>query len=159
MRTTSIKETLEKHSQKSIEKESNAIESSEIQKDNLSTTESNTVEFSKECWDECVQNSCKLSKIAEILLLKVNPSPTDDYKIEFEVASEIEKNEIKQVQILLLQKLHEKTGNHYSIEMQVIKPIREKTVDKTNPDEKFIHLCQENPYLMEFKQRLNLAVS
>jgi hypothetical protein len=187
MRTTPIKETLEKHAQKTTEKENDndndlqeiyienkeketatetnveqvniPIESPEIQENKVEITENILVPLSKECWDECVKNSCGTYKIAEIILLKVNPSPTDDYKIEFEIANEIEKNAVKQVQTLLLQKLHEKTGNVYSLEMQITKIIREKTIDKTNPDEKFIHLCKENPHLLEFKQRLNLSVS
>ena len=175
MRTTSIKETLEKHSPKTTENvekteqqqivneeeqraESPTYSSTE-QRPVESAEENNTLPLSKEYWDECVRDSCELSKIAEILLLKVDPSPTDNYKIEFEVASEVEKNEIKQIQASLLQKLREKTGNLYSLEMQITKIIREKTVDKTNPDEKFIHLCKENPHLLEFKQRLNLSIS
>jgi hypothetical protein len=121
--------------------------------------ENNIVPFSKECWDECVLSACVASKTAEVLLLKLSPSPTEDCRIELEFASEIQKNEIKQVQNQLLQQLRGKTGNLYSLEMQVTKIIREKTVDKTNPDEKFVHLCKENPNLLEFKQRLNLSVS
>jgi len=169
MRTTPIKETLEKHTPKPAEKEEiteievqETVVEKEVEKEVEATTEiqeSKIVPFSKECWDECVKNSCGLSKIAEILLLKVTPSPTDDCKIEFEVANEIEKNEIKQVQQPLLQNLYEATGNQYVLEIQITKVIREKTVDKSNPDEKFIHLCKENPFLLEFKQRLGLGVS
>ena len=172
MRTTSIKETLEKHSQKPIEKAEEqragkAEEQRAVSPTYISTgqrpvekeTENNIVVFSKECWDECVRNACQTSKIAEISLLKANPSPTDNYQIELEVASELEKNEIKQIQNTFLQQLHEKTGNRYSLEIQVVKVIREKMVDKSNPDEKFIHLCKENPHLLEFKQRLNLSIS
>jgi len=187
MRTTSIKETLEKHSQPRIENveeqravsptsfsvgqrpanEENVgqhptnenIETIETQQITPTITETNTVPLSKECWDECVRNSCGTSKMAEIILLKVNPSPTDNYQIELEVASELEKNEIKQIQSPFLQQLHEKTGNLYLLEIQVIKVIRERMVDKSNPDEKFIHLCKENPHLLEFKQRLNLSIS
>jgi len=164
MRTTSIKETLEKHSQKPIEKaeEQRAVSPTYIstgQRPVEKETENNIVVFSKECWDECVRNACQTSKIAEISLLKANPSPTDNYQIELEVASELEKNEIKQIQNTFLQQLHEKTGNRYSLEIQVVKVIREKMVDKSNPDEKFIHLCKENPHLLEFKQRLNLSIS
>jgi hypothetical protein len=134
------------------------IETTETQEITSTITENHTIPLSKECWDDCVRNSWT-SKIAEIRLLKLNPSPTDDYQIEIEVASEVEKNEIKQVQALLQQKLYEKTGNRYSLEVQVIKIVHEKAVDKSNPDEKFIHLCKENPNLLEFKQRLNLAIS
>jgi len=186
MRTTSIKETLERHSQKTAENAPQHSEPahrhSEQSEESLANETSpqpppkegeNSLPigegwggvqttfkaFSKECWEECVQISCKNSKIAEVLLLKVNPSPTDDYKIEIEVANEIEKSEIRQVQASLLQNLYEKTGNQYSLELQITKTVREKAIDKSNPDEKFIQLCKENPYLLEFKQRLNLSVS
>ena len=162
MRTTPVKATIEKHTQPT-EKESVTEEvlpkTPEENEEKSTETANNLVEFSKECWDECVRNSCGMSKMAEVALLKLTPSPTDDYKIEFEVASEIQKNEIKQIQALLLQNLYAKTGNSYDLEMQITKIVREKTVDRSNPDEKFIHLCKENPHLLEFKQRLKLAVS
>jgi len=187
MRTTSIKETLEKHTQKpaetaddnAISLQENAVENKEkeiipaiddisnnlqtetpqTQDNTIAETENIYVPLSKECWDECVRNSCETDKMAEIILLKVTPSPTDDYKIEFEITNEIEKNAVRQVQDSFLRKLHEKTGNVYSLEMQITKIIREKMIDKSNPNETFDHLCKENPHLLEFKQRLNLSVS
>lgn len=186
MRTTSIKGTVEKHTQSSEKEYDNttllpesAVENKEkettsardvhsndvqtetpqTQENTMAETENIPIPLSKECWDACAKESCGTYKMAEIILLKVTPYPTDDYKIEFEIANEIEKNAVKQVQTLFLQKLHEKTGNVYSLEMQITKIVREKTVDKSNPDEKFIHLCKENPHLLELKQRLNLSIS
>lgn len=191
MKTTSIKEVLEKHQsevpakvnsiteetktpqvtqeedilQENAVKETPLIEPveeiSEIQPNENDKEISEVIFVSlQQCWEEAIKEAAtENTMIAEGLLLKQIPVATDDNIIEIEVPNEVAKQEIRQILPTLTQCLLEKTGIPYSIEVKVVKVEQEKQVDKSNPDEKFKHLCQENPKLLEFKQRLNLSIS
>ncbi len=192
MKTTSIKEVLEKYQPKTQQEEivettsTNIAESPEqsakentvlaeekdidnhqrddienISSENKKEETSETVFVSLEqCWEEAIKEAATEDTIiAGELLLKQIPVATDDDIIAIEVPNEVAKQEIRQILPTLTQCLLQKTGVPYSIEVKVVKIEQEKQVDKSNPDEKFKHLCQENPKLLEFKQRLNLSIS
>ena len=197
MKTTSIKDVLEKHKpntpqekttaeEKQITPQTDTLNSTEhavleeniisaeekssaiqIEENTDILSEQNTKEIPevifatlKDCWEEAIKEAATEDTIiAEGLLLKQIPIATEDNIIEIEVPNEVAKQEIRQILPILTQCLLQKTGIPYSIEVKVVKVEQEKQVDKSNPDEKFKHLCQENPKLLEFKQRLNLSIS
>lgn len=178
MKTTSIKEVLEKHQPQQQEevtsgvtqkentiKDTSQIESIEenanIQIDEPEEKISKVIFVSlQQCWEEAIKEAATEDTIiAEVLLLKQIPVVINDNIIEIAVPNEVAKQEIRQILPTLTQCLLQKTGIPYSIEVKAIKIEQKKQIDKSNPDEKFKHLCQENPKLLEFKQRLNLSIS
>ena len=189
IKTTSIKDVLEKYQPKTSEEEASELTETNIteapeQTDNNenlihpkeensdSPVENIPSEEEKEevaetvfvplqaCWEDAIKEAATEDTIiAEGLLLKQVPVATEDNIIEIEVPNEVAKQEIRQILPALSQCLLQKTGIPYLIEVTVVKVEQEKQVDKANPDEKFKHLCQENPKLLEFKQRLNLSIS
>ncbi len=114
----------------------------------------------QECWVESIKESSTPNTIiAEELLMKQVPVENENHIIEIEVPNEVAKQEVREIIPSLTHYLTKKTGIPYSFEIKVVKVIQEKQVDKTNPDEKFMHMCKENPKLMDLKQRLNLSIS
>jgi hypothetical protein len=113
-----------------------------------------------DCWMDCV-NEFSTSKafVAVGLLSKQIPVDNESHSIEIEVPNEVAKQEIREIIPPLTASLTQKTGITYSFDIKIVKTVQEKQVDKANPDEKFKHLCTENPKLMDFKRRLNLSVS
>jgi hypothetical protein len=111
------------------------------------------------CWEEAVKESSPQNMIAQSLLLKQIPVEIGDHLIEIEVSSEIMKQEVKEVLPTLTQCINKKTGISYTIEIKIIRVIHERKINKINPDEKFQSMCEENPKLLEFQQRLNLTIS
>jgi len=114
----------------------------------------------QECWVDAINESSTSNSIYAVeFLSKIIPVENEHHIIEIEVPNEVAKQEIKEITPTLTQCLAKKTGIPYSFDIKVVKAVQEKYIDKSNPDEKFIHLCKENPKLMEFKQRLRLSVS
>jgi len=185
IKVTSIKDTLEKNKpttledttktdnnnvevQKPATEQTQTIEpvvethsDAEIITDTSSTNQEDTVYVSlQQCWEEVIKESSTVNtSIAEGLLSKQIPVANDEHIIEIEVPNQIGEREVKEIIPALTRCLTQKTGIQYSFDIKIVKTVQEKQVDKNNPDEKFIHLCKENPKLMEFKQRLNLSIS
>lgn len=136
-------------------------EQQEMYTENDSEETSETVFFTlQDCWEKAIKEAATDDMmIAEELLLKQVPTANEENIIEVKVLNEVAKQEVRQILPTLNQCLFQKTGIPYSIEIKLVKVEQEKQLDKTNPDEKFKHLCQENPNLLEFKQRLNLSIS
>ena len=175
MKVTSIKDTLDKNkpiiSENSVKNtEPIAIESEqpipseiEIQPQNIEiqSTEREPVFASlQDCWIDCIKESSTQNTIIAVeLLLKQTPMDNENHIIEIELPNEVAKQEVKEIIPDLTNCLNRKTGILYSFDIKVVKTVFEKQVDRTNPDEKFMNICQENPKLMDFKQRLNLSIS
>ena len=114
----------------------------------------------QDCWMDCIKESSTPNAIIAVgLLSKQIPVENENHILEIEVPNEVAKQEIKEIIPALTQRLTKKTGIPYSFDIKIIKTVQEKQIDKSNPDEKFIHICKENPKLMDFKQRLNLSIS
>jgi len=114
----------------------------------------------QDCWADAVKEAATENMmIAEEMLSKLTPTASKENIIEINVSNEVAKQEVRQILPTLTQCLLQKTGIPYSIEIQVVKVEQERQVDTANPDEKFKSMCQENPKLLEFKQRLNLSIS
>jgi hypothetical protein len=111
----------------------------------------------QDCWEDAVNESS--TDITKDILLKQILSETENQLIEIEVPNELAKQEIREILPALTQCITKKTGIPYSITLKVVKTAQERQIDRTNPDEKFKYLCEENPKLQEFKERLNLSVS
>ena len=186
IKVTSIKETLEKNKPVSQENDTPTAEptvevektetqepqkieaEAEIQYDEkiydteIESSEEQEIVYAslQDCWVDAIKESSNVNTIiAEELLLKHIPVGNENYIIEIEVPNEVAKQEIREILPTLSNCLGKKTGIPYSFDIKVVKTVYEKQVDKANPDEKFIHLCKENPKLMEFKQRLNISIS
>ena len=114
----------------------------------------------QDCWTDAVKEAATEDMmIAEEMLSKLTPAASKENSIEINVSNEVAKQEVRQILPTLTQCLLQKTGIPYSIEIKVVKVEQERQVDTANPDEKFKSMCQENPKLLEFKQRLNLSIS
>jgi hypothetical protein len=170
LKVTSIKDTLEKNKpltlDNSVKTEAPPQETvSEIAKPTQNTeiksAEQEIVFASlQDCWIDCIKESSTSNTIIAVgLLSKQIPADNENHTIEIEVPNEVAKQEIREIISALTTCLTKKTGIVYSFDIKVVKTVQEKQIDKTNPDEKFMNLCQENPKLMDFKQRLNLAIS
>jgi len=185
MKTTSIKDVLVKHQpQEKLEETSvnpNQTEIEEIltsdvfnqvsEEEIVSSTDENADVFVEnetevsfvslqDCWEEAVREAATEDMmIAVEFLLKQNPVASEENSVEVELPNEVAKQEVRQILPTLNQCLIQKTGIPYSIDIKVVKVEQEKKIDTANPDEKFKQLCQENPALLEFKQRLNLSIS
>ena len=182
MKVTSIKDTLEKNrpimldnsvkneevtiikNENSEEKSADSDKPQEI--DIIKNTETEIIKeevvFSSlsDCWIDCIKESSTPNTIIAVgLLSKQTPADNESHILEIDVPNEVAKQEIRAIIPPLTNCLTKKTGITYSFDIKVVKTIQEKQIDKTNPDEKFIHICKENPKLMEFKQRLRLGVS
>ena len=127
----------------------------------IETAKEEVVFFSlSDCWIDCIKESSTPDTIIALgLLSNQTPSDNENHILEIEVPNEVAKQEIKAIITPLTHCLTKKTGIIYSFDIKIVKPVQEKYIDKSNPDEKFIHICKENSKLMEFKQRLNLSVS
>jgi hypothetical protein len=179
LKITSIKDTLEKNKPATLSENIKTEEVATAEKietaaqETISETETtplNTetesaeqdVVFSslQDCWMDCIkETSTSNTVIAVGLLSRQTPVENEDNTIEIEVPNEVAKQEVKEIIPVLTQQLTKKTGISYSFDIKIVRTVQEKQVDKTNPDEKFKHICKENPKLMDFKQRLNLSIS
>ncbi|MDR1180665.1 MAG: hypothetical protein LBL13_01620, partial [Bacteroidales bacterium] len=97
----------------------------------------------QDCWEDAVNESS--SDIVKEILLKQIPSETENHTIEIEVPNELAKQEVREIISELTNCITKKTGISYSITPKVVKTEQEPHIDRTNPDEKFNYLCQENP--------------
>ncbi|MDR2410095.1 MAG: hypothetical protein LBE13_18575 [Bacteroidales bacterium] len=114
----------------------------------------------QEFWEEAIKEvSTPNTIMTQGLLLKQRPVETENLILEIEVPNELAKQEIKEVLPALTSCIQQKSGISYTIEVKVVKVVQEKSIDTSNPDEKFKLLCQENSKLIEFVQRLNLSIS
>jgi hypothetical protein len=114
----------------------------------------------QECWEDAIKaSSTPNTIIVQELLLNQKPVETESQFIEINVPNEFAKQEIKEILPALTNCIQQMTGISYTVEINVVKVVQEKSIDKNNPDEKFKLLCQENPKLIEFIQRLNLSIS
>ena len=167
LKVTSIKDTLEKNrpiTQENIVKPAiqETVPETVIQPQIITESVKEEIVFAtlQDCWIDCIQESSTPNTIIAVgLLSKQIPTDNENHILEIEVPNEVAKQEIREIIPALTHCLTQKTGIVYSFDIKVIKTVQEKQIDKTNPDEKFMHLCKENPKLMDFKQRLNLSVS
>ena len=186
IKVTSIKETMEKNKPIITENTAKTNEASTDINNAENQTNTITIEYSEEtkseekinpeiepaneknivyvslqdCWAEAIkESSTGNTMIAEELLLKQIPVDNEEHIITIEVPNLVGEREVKQIMPTLTKCLNQKTGILYTFDITIVKTVQQKQVDKNNPDEKFIHLCNENPVLMEFKKRLNLSIS
>jgi len=175
LKVTSIKDALEKNKPATPENtvknnETIAVENekptnSEIEKP-TQNTETPPVEQKpvfaslQDSWIDCInESSTQNTVIAVELLSKQTPSDNENHILEIEIPNEVAKQEIREMIPALSHCLTKRTGISYSFDFKIVKTVQEKQVDKTNPDEKFLHIVKENPKVMDFKQRLGLSVS
>jgi hypothetical protein len=112
----------------------------------------------QECWEDAIKEISAPNTV-QGLLSKQRLVEPENQIIEIEVPNDLAKQEIKEILPALTVCIQQKTGISYTIEIKIVKVVQEKSVDTNNPDEKFKLLCQENPKLIEFTQRLNLSIS
>ena len=166
MKVTSIKDTLEKNkptisqTQESVPKTETLPQTQSTEIETETVKEQVAFSSLQDCWIDCIKESSTPNTIIAVgLLSRQIPVENENHSIALEVPNEVAKQEIRNIIPALTQCLTKRTGISYSFDITVVKIVQEKQVDKANPDEKFLHLCQENPKLMDFKRRLNLAVS
>jgi hypothetical protein len=175
MKVTSIKDALDKNKPITpenivkndepiaIESEKSTVSEIEIQPQNseIISVEQETVFVSlQDCWVDCIKESSTQNTIIAVeLLSKQTPADNENHIIEIEIPNEVAKQEIREILPALTHCLSKKTGISYSFDFKTIKTVQAKQPNMNDPDEKFKHICNENPKIMDFKQRLGLSVS
>ncbi|MBO4282941.1 MAG: DNA polymerase III subunit gamma/tau, partial [Bacteroidales bacterium] len=108
-------------------------------------------------WIPFVRTHCGNNIAAVSLLSETDSVDIQGDLITFKVSNEVAEHSIREVLSSLKPALLSQTGIDYHFDFQYVE--KEKQVRIINPEEKFQKLCELNPELLAFKNKLGMAIT